>query len=465
MASDRITTETRRDGAPNPKGIRLHTINIGISIAAILLIFIFLFTTNLTRRAYASLENSLKIFAAAELAVDGFKHASDNMTTQTRIFVVTEEPIYMTKYFLELDSKRRENSLRTIENDLSKTEAYQFLREAMDTSHELEKIELYAIELIMDACEISMRGGSSYLEGVKLSPEDRAMTPEKKIKRAVEMTHDANYQSYSEQIDKKTELCLRSLNKERQEIQEDNYRNLNFLLRLQLILAFLLLAISVAVVLSVSVLIIDPIRSIVTRITRFQPLPMTGAYELRYLAQAYNIMYYENQKNSAHWRHEAEHDPLTGLYNRGAFDKLREEFREKPIALMLIDVDLFKEVNDTWGHDTGDKVLRKVALLLDQNFRFTDYPCRIGGDEFAVIMTDASSNMKDLVRQKLRRISEGLRNTTDGLPAVTLSIGAAFSDRQNGTDDIFKDADRALYAVKTHGRDACEFYGESYMKL
>ncbi|MBQ7681267.1 MAG: GGDEF domain-containing protein, partial [Oscillibacter sp.] len=164
-------------------------------------------------------------------------------------------------------------------------------------------------------------------------------------------------------------------------------------------------------------------------------------------------------------RHEAEHDPLTSLYNRGTFDKMREEYKNLPIALMLIDVDFFKQINDSHGHETGDQVLQKIARLLDKNFRDTDFPCRIGGDEFAVIMTDAVPPMKDLVREKIHRITQALQDTSDGVPAVTLSVGVAFNDRENGTEDIYKDADRALYVVKTHGRNGVEFYGEYYAQF
>ena len=109
--------------------------------------------------------------------------------------------------------------------------------------------------------------------------------------------------------------------------------------------------------------------------------------------------------------------------------------------------------------------MQKVAHLLDQNFRDTDYPCRVGGDEFAVIMTNASSALTGLVKDKLLKISNALQDTSDGVPAVTLSVGVAFNDRDGGTEDIYKDADRALYVVKTHGRNGVEFYGERYVQL
>ena len=108
----------------------------------------------------------------------------------------------------------------------------------------------------------------------------------------------------------------------------------------------------------------------------------------------------------------------------------------------------------------GDRVLQKVANAIQNNFREEDYVCRFGGDEFTVIMVHATSAMRSLVEAKIESIRETLRNTSDGLPVITLSIGVAFSDRPDPTDDILKDADTALYATKERGRDGYTFYGD-----
>ena len=107
-------------------------------------------------------------------------------------------------------------------------------------------------------------------------------------------------------------------------------------------------------------------------------------------------------------------------------------------------MDVFKEVNDTFGHGIGDQILRKVASVLKKQFRNIDYVCRIGGDEFAVIMVNSAS--------------DELSNPTDILPAVSLSVGVAFSDRKNPKGSISNDADAALYYIKEHGRHNCGFY-------
>ena len=128
-------------------------------------------------------------------------------------------------------------------------------------------------------------------------------------------------------------------------------------------------------------------------------------------------------------------------------------------ALLLIDVDKFKNVNDTYGHDVGDKVLKHIASVLRESFRSNDHICRIGGDEFATIMVNAGPQFVELIRSKVERINERLIHpTTDDLPPISLSVGVAFGSEQNGTGNIVKDADLALYQVKEHGRCGIAFF-------
>ena len=128
------------------------------------------------------------------------------------------------------------------------------------------------------------------------------------------------------------------------------------------------------------------------------------------------------------------------------------------IALILIDVDHFKIVNDTYGHSVGDRILRKVADLMRASFRSVDILCRIGGDEFVIVMTRVDSSMSQLVMNKISHINDLLQNPKDDLPPVSLSVGVAFSDRKNPQGDIFRDADTALYQVKESGRSGCMIF-------
>ena len=133
---------------------------------------------------------------------------------------------------------------------------------------------------------------------------------------------------------------------------------------------------------------------------------------------------------------------------------LMENVDKDHMALIMVDVDGFKQINDTYGHDAGDRVLKKVAEILKQSFRSVDIICRYGGDEFIVVMTRVNSSMQQLVINKMNRAIEILMNPQDDLPPVSLSVGVAFADRKDPQSSIFKDADTALYQAKEAGKSA-----------
>ena len=187
---------------------------------------------------------------------------------------------------------------------------------------------------------------------------------------------------------------------------------------------------------------------------------MLAVAELLDLALAYNEVYRENRETQKLIRHGAEHDVLTDTLNRSSFEKILNIYEngETPFAMIICDVDIFKHVNDTYGHAVGDQILKKVASLLQTTFRSIDYVCRIGGDEFAVIMVDVSQELDYTVRDKIITINNQLSCPADDLPAVSLSVGVAFTERANPGESIFKDADKALYHVKQNGKHGCGFY-------
>ena len=215
-------------------------------------------------------------------------------------------------------------------------------------------------------------------------------------------------------------------------------------------------------------LIVKPLHIYVNNIKEEKRLDIVGAYEFKYLALTYNDIYELNAANEVmlrnqaeNLRREAEHDPLTGIANRRAFDDWKTLLKTKisPMALLIVDVDQFKQVNDKHGHEMGDRILKKVAGLLEETFRDTDIAARIGGDEFAVIVVDITKDMKEVVRDKINNINNELLNPSEDLARTSLSVGGAFS--QSGfEDDLYKRADEALYAVKENGRCGCRFYGE-----
>ncbi len=233
---------------------------------------------------------------------------------------------------------------------------------------------------------------------------------------------------------------------------------MSLLVMIQTAITIVFLLVVLVIVLFINEQIRKPLTNMVEMLQLQKPIPMIGAEELQFVGKTYNVILKENETAHEKLKHEASHDALTGLLNRGAYDLMMKTVDTSHIALIIIDVDYFKSVNDTYGHAVGDRVLKRVADILRQSFRSVDVICRIGGDEFVVIMTRVNKTMKDLVKTKIRQMNEMLQHPQDDLPPVSLSVGIAFSDRDNPKGDIFKDADTALYRVKEAGRNGCEVY-------
>ena len=159
-------------------------------------------------------------------------------------------------------------------------------------------------------------------------------------------------------------------------------------------------------------------------------------------------------------------DELTGLYNRRYFDrhlslmldKAREQ--ERDMAVMLIDMDFFKSVNDNHGHDIGDAVLREFSERLKRNIRGVDLACRFGGEEFVVLMPDTDYRQAQGVAERVRMaVAERSFETAAIRPlTVTCSVGVALNEHELDTPEhILKRADVALYRAKREGRNRVVF--------
>ncbi|MEC7545327.1 MAG: diguanylate cyclase response regulator [Thalassolituus sp.] len=156
----------------------------------------------------------------------------------------------------------------------------------------------------------------------------------------------------------------------------------------------------------------------------------------------------------------AMHDQLTGLYNRHYMLEMvdqrlaRARRHNTPLSLLIVDLDHFKQINDTHGHIVGDQILEEVSTLLNQQCRTEDTVTRFGGEEFLILMEPCSLNQAHYKAEVMRhQISELMPS---GIK-VTVSIGAAeFSDADSSFNDMLKRADDALYRAKANGRNQTE---------
>ena len=155
-------------------------------------------------------------------------------------------------------------------------------------------------------------------------------------------------------------------------------------------------------------------------------------------------------------------DPLTGVANRGGFDKRIEEELARsqrigfPLTLLLVDIDKFKFVNDTFGHKAGDRVLQTIAKLMAGRLRDTDFVARYGGDEFVVLLPGTSADDSKAVAEGFCDAVKRCGFHSQGQSVdVTLSIGIAQLQEGENSEVFFERADAAMYKVKDKGRDGC----------
>jgi two-component system cell cycle response regulator len=156
-------------------------------------------------------------------------------------------------------------------------------------------------------------------------------------------------------------------------------------------------------------------------------------------------------------------DGLTGLHNRRYMESHlgtlvdQASMRGKPLAVLVLDIDYFKAVNDTWGHDAGDEVLREFAQRLRKSVRGIDLVCRLGGEEFVVVMPDTDAGVASIVAERIRnRVAGEPFAIHKGARAIDVTVSIGMAQRLGGdtdADTILKRADQALYRAKRDGRN------------
>ncbi len=449
-------------GQKQVKGIRISTVNIIMIFISCVLYILLITATIRVSGKYNDVHNSMDEYIAFEENEAFLTEGSTYLTEQVRLYTVTLEPEYMEHYFTEVhETRRRETALEQLESSYGGDKAYEYLVEALQHSNDLMQDEIYAMKLISESQGYTKEQIPEEVQAAVLSDEDQKLDSEEMIQRAREIVFGTDYQEARTRILDNVENSMKSIHEKTHEKMLGDADSLESTMIIQRRLVSILFVENIATFLLIILLIIKPLRIYVNCIKEEKMMEITGSYEFKYLALTYNDIFEIKNANEAMLRYRAEHDPLTGIVNRGGFEQLKNMFRVKggALGLLIIDVDKFKLINDGYGHEVGDQVLKKVAGFLKDEFRATDYPARIGGDEFAVILTGMTEEMGAVVMRKIGKINESLLHPDDGLPQVSLSVGGAFSE-QGFTDDLYKMADAALYVVKENGRCGCRFYEE-----
>lgn len=403
-------------------------------------------------------ESSENTIALRKASLD-LMDASDYLTERVQRFTITADKQLMYEYFNEAtQAKRREKALDTLSAGTDNAAAIEKLQSAMESSVQLMSREYYAFRLVIEA-----KGYTEYpepLKDVELSERDKALSAEEKMSRAADIVFDNDYYSHKHRIRESMQASLDELEK----LVEETDNAALSAMRSRLIFVRIMILIGTVslffLVWLASHLGINPIISAVERIKNNTKLPEAGTREFRYLVHAYNQMY-EMYKNSIErLDFKATHDELTGVFNRAGYDSLLASIDIKSTYMLLFDIDNFKDINDNYGHETGDRILKKFVKVLRSNFRPDDFICRIGGDEFVVLMLHTDGRQQQLLASKIDGINKQLAETEDGLPGASISVGIVHGNEYDETDELYRKTDEAMYRSKQKGKSTYTFYSD-----
>jgi len=207
----------------------------------------------------------------------------------------------------------------------------------------------------------------------------------------------------------------------------------------------------------------DGLRAIVESLVQTAQEMRRNNHALEARLSASKKEIHQLQENLEVVRTESLTDPLTGLSNRKFFDDAVDKAviesieRSEPLTLLMCDVDNFKQFNDTWGHLTGDQVLRLVAMSIKQNVKGQDIAARYGGEEFSIVLPNtvlrAGLTVADHIRRAVMSKELMKRSTGQNLGRVTISLGVATVRKGDTAQTLIARADTCLYAAKRNGRN------------
>lgn len=453
-------SENKKKDLKKSGGVSIRVVGI-VTIAIAILLAFFAFTV---AGHIADIESEVtsdeKLFTECSNAISDLQEASDYLTSNIRMFVITGREEYMNNYVDEYSVRnRRGKAVDVLRSNLADNpQAVSELEQALNASNGLAKSELAAMRLAADhygVTELPSEVATAATDLFRTAP-DKVDKLDAAKGLVLTSGYDLAKKGIMEKVDASSLALLNQLNTN----LEENERAIQSLLFQLRISVALLLCVVMVFVLALFMYVLKPLSHYVERLREDKPLKPDGAYELHYLANAYNTIYEDNSKRIEQLRAYAEQDPLTGLSNRNGYDSFLAT-HTRNIALLLIDIDNFKDFNSVYGHDTGDAILVKLAEALTTAFRSTDFPCRIEGDRFAVIMTNMSTELRYAILSKVELVNSILADESSDLPAVTFSVGAAFSTE--GMDDkaIYHAASEALLQAKSTSTRGVFFYGES----
>ncbi len=446
-------------------GLRIRYLNyIFITLLVIVAVVLLWITMTLSSEYSASIQIA-DDYHRLETDARMVQSASDDLTRSVRLFVMTGKKEYMDEYFTEANvTKRRENAIEDLKSMQATESLLQPLENSVHESMALMLLEYEAMRYASEGYGLDLEDLPPEVKDCELPKEAGSMTSEEKIEEAKSIVFGTEYFDYKDRIRSYEEQYLQAAFARMDSLQNQGRSSMRRLIALQRSGIAIMGILGLILYFCISRLIVSPLDTAVQKISKGDKvLPLDGTYEIQYMCYTFNTFHRISRDKQEQLQNEAEHDALTGVLNRRGYRLVIDELTQKkiPIALLVMDLDDFKQVNDNYGHSIGDEALKKAARLLQETFRGTDVTARIGGDEFTVIMTDISGENRAVIEDKINRINRVLQTSgLDGCPPLSMSVGCAFSE--SGYDDyLFTQADSRLYEAKDAGGGRVRFAEEA----
>ena len=440
----------------NKRNISLRTIGIFVSaisivISTLLFTSLFFLLSNF-REVRESTNNYI---AWKDKALD-IRTASDYLTDEVRAYTVTKEFKHLENYFIEAkDTRRRDESYEAIKEYLEGTSAFNNAEIAYNESMNLMNAEYYAMRMTLESLDDPL--GDNIPQEIKEAPisdADLALDNDAQAQRAIDIVYGTTYYSKKAIIINAITEAVNDIDLMLEEQIDASTSRLKTILIFQQSLIIIMIIFIAFIVFTLFRFLIRPVNDAINRIKVDKELGFYPIKEFQYLTDTINE--YRNEAKDVQNRlvYEAEHDKLTGLYNRAGYDRIYKSIRLENSYFILLDVDDFKLVNDQFGHEVGDKVLVKVSKCIKEVFdNEKEFAFRLGGDEFSIVIEESEHLKDEDVLSKCRKLEELVSLSNSKLPSVSLSIGVAKGIEADTTDTLFKKADVNLYKVKTAGKN------------
>lgn len=441
----------------NIKGLNVKKLSNSLIAVELILFFLSVIVSFQVYESHESVDKITDEYNYIQNRISTIQTHSDYLSSMARQYVMTQETIFAIEYANEMKncSVGIEDS---IEHSSFGKDAMEHIGEAKDISEELHKRERYAMALV--SYENLDPNLPLVIKEYEISEEDKNLSYEERFKKSDSLIFGDGYGNEKDLLREKIAYASEDLNGGLTSYKAE--RSLMYRIAFGGLMALLVASLLIfnVIVYCLFKYVLRPLEASIKAIQEDKKIPFSNSYELNYLASTYNEVFEDNVNTRLHLKSKAERDELTGLLNRGAFNSLTDFYANsnESIAFMIIDVDYFKTVNDTYGHQVGDVALQKVATLLKKSFRSDDFIIRYGGDEFCVIMTELDiEGHRGIIERKLNYINEILQNPTEeNIPKLSISVGVAFS-KSGFNNVLFELADGALYKTKENGRGSFTF--------